>query len=255
MPNNTERPETTGISVMSFNLRFGHANDGENSWSNRRHAYPEFFKFHTPDFIGIQEANDFQSRLIDTLLPTHSFAGMYEKAPKFWQDNLIFFNRSWQCKKSRRYFLSDTPETESKLPESKWPRQCIIGHFQKNNKNLIHVNTHFDFKEPVQKKSAELVLSFLEEFPNDVPIVITGDFNALPDSDAYRIFSQNGFLDVFSGNHSFTYHRFTGEEAGGHIDWILYKGGIKLEKALVIREQFSGFYPSDHFPVLAEFEL
>ncbi len=241
------------FSVMSFNLRFGLADDGENSWVNRQHAFPDLFKKIMPDFIGVQEANNFQSSFVDTLLPFHSFTGMYQNAPEFWQDNLIFYLNKWECLHSKRYFLSETPKIESKLPESKWPRQCIIGLFENNQNRFIHVNTHFDFAEAVQQRSAELVLSFLSDFPKNTPVVITGDFNAPPKSAAHNTFLEKGFHDVFEGNHSCTYHGFTGKQSGEHIDWILYKGDITPGSSEIISEQFADIYPSDHFPVVASF--
>lgn len=245
----------TTFSVMSFNLRFGLADDGENSWVNRQHAFPELFKKITPDFIGVQEANNFQSSFMDRLLPFHSFTGMYQNAPKSWQDNQIFYHKNWKCLHSKRYFLSETPGIESKLPESKWPRQCIIGLFEKNQTKLIHVNTHFDFKENIQQKSTELVLSFLSDFPENIPVVITGDFNASPKSASHNIFLENDYQDVFEDNHSYTHHGFTGKQSGGHIDWILYKGDITPSSSEIISEQFTGIYPSDHFPVVASFDF
>jgi len=141
----------------------------------------------------------------------------------------------------------------SKLPGSKWPRQCVIGLFAKGEKRVICVTTHFDFDEEVQNKSAELVLGFLKEFPEDVPVIITGDFNAQPNSPAHQTFQCGGFRDSFTGSHSSTFHGFTGEDLGGHIDWILYKGDLEVAEANVIKKSFDGIYPSDHFPVISYF--
>jgi endonuclease/exonuclease/phosphatase family metal-dependent hydrolase len=150
---------------------------------------------------------------------------------------------------------TDTPSVKSQLPESKWPRQCIIGLFRKSGRDLIHVNTHFDFKAEVQEKSAALILGFLAEFPEQTPIVLTGDFNTSPESRAYAIFRENGFMDLFENSHSSTFHGFTGNDLGGHIDWILYKGGLKGIRGEIIRGSFNGIYPSDHYPVVSEFEF
>ncbi len=243
------------FSVMSFNLRFGLAYDGDNSWEKRQHAFPDLFKTFSPDFLGLQEANSFQGKYIEALLPNHAHIGMYDPAPEAWQDNLIFYRKSWKCLINKRYFISDTPAVESKLPESEWPRQCVIGLFEKNHKKLIHVNTHFDFKNSVQQRSAELLISFLSDFPLNIPVVITGDFNAAPHTSAYNILMGNGFNDTFEGIHSSTFHGFTGKNSGDHIDWILYKGDITAKDPVIIRDKFSNIYPSDHFPVIASFTL
>lgn len=243
------------ITMMTFNLRFGLADDGQNSWENRKHAYPELFHEISPDFIGVQEANNFQSQFLDHLLEEYNYIGMRDPSPEFWQNNLIFYKKSWSCLKSNHYFLSETPTVESKHPESKWPRQCTIGLFERNHHKLIHINTHFDFKESVQQRSAEILIEFLSEFPQNIPVVLTGDFNASPDSQSYKTFISHGFHDVFNGKHSSTFHGFTGSDIGEHIDWILYKGDMVARERMIVRKQFAGIYPSDHFPVTATFEL
>jgi endonuclease/exonuclease/phosphatase family metal-dependent hydrolase len=247
------------FNVMTMNLRFGLADDGDNSWENRKKAYPGLFSTHSPDFIGVQEANDFQTAYLTSLLKDHGHVGERTlengPVPKSWQDNVIFYRNDWACIKHGHYFLSGTPNVQSTFPESKWPRQCSIGHFVKNGQELIHVNTHFDFDAGVQEKSAQVVIRLLREFPEGIPTVITGDFNASPGSRAYGLFLEHGFTDIFKGGHTSTFHGFTGRNLGGHIDWILFRGGIECEDPMIIREKFSGIHPSDHYPVVSVFRF
>ena len=246
-------PET--FSVMTFNLRFGLADDGENSWDNRKKAYPCLFEQYQPDFIGFQEANNFQTEYLCRLLEAYGFIGKRKPSPDFWQNNLIFHKKKWVCKNNRHLFLSSTPYVESRLENSRWPRQCTMGLFQHQEKIVIMVNTHFDFSGEVQEQSAELVTNFLLDFPPGLPTIITGDFNCVPGNTAHKVFMEKGFKDAFKGAHSYTFHGFTGKEKGGHIDWILYRGGLDPVSKKIVKDRFSAFYPSDHFPVLVEFTL
>ncbi|MFA6010396.1 MAG: endonuclease/exonuclease/phosphatase family protein [Desulfobacteraceae bacterium] len=247
------------ITVMTMNLRFGLAEDGENCWANRKKAYPVLFKTHDPDFIGVQEANDFQADQLSDILENHGHIGERKKSadplPATWQDNLIFFKKPWTCLSHKHYFLSNTPDIQSQFPGSQWPRQCIIGHCENNGHSLIHVNTHFDFASSVQEKSAELIINLLKDYPADIPTIITGDFNTSPNSETYALFMENGFRDLFENHHSSTFHGFTGHDLGGHIDWILFKGGLKGVDHQIVQEPFEGIYPSDHYPVKAIFEF
>jgi endonuclease/exonuclease/phosphatase family metal-dependent hydrolase len=52
-------------SVLTMNLRFGLAADGPNGWHHRKDCFPSFFEKYRKDFIGLQEANDFQTEFID----------------------------------------------------------------------------------------------------------------------------------------------------------------------------------------------
>lgn len=244
--------------VMTMNLRFGLARDGENRWSNRKHLMAAILQKYPNDFLGVQEANHFQVEFLLQTLPDYKAIGWHNKSIGWWQSNLIVFHKSWHCLEQRHYFLSDTPGVTSKLSGSKWPRQCVIGLFQKEEKKIIVVNTHFDFKPAVQEKSAKLVMDFLFEFPSDLPVAITGDFNSNPGSLAHTLFKTHNFEEVFEGiskdNPISTFHGFTGGPTGKHIDWILYRGGLNPLFSQVIKDTFSGQFPSDHYPVQAGFE-
>ena len=247
------------ISVMTVNLRFGLADDGRNSWDIRKHVFPLLFDSYQPDFIGMQEANGFQVDFFQDLLSDYHFIGKRAPAPLHWQDNLIFFKKPWKCSRQEHFFLSDTPSIPSRFPESKWPRQCILGVFENNERVVICANTHFDFESPVQVKSAKIILERLSQFPKTYPAVITGDFNAEPGSPCYNVLisddkNRSGFKEIFCGEYSFTQHGFTGKNTGGHIDWILYNKSLKLNAKEIIRNKYNGVHPSDHFPVCAEFE-
>ena len=243
------------VNIMTVNLRFGLADDGKNSWENRKQTFPELFRTHAPDFIGVQEANNFQTAYLSHILENYNHIGECESSPDFWQDNIIYYRKTWACEDSRHYFLSETPSVISKLPDSQWQRQCTIGLFKNKDRELIHANTHFDFKASVQEKSVGFVMDFLNDFPEDTPTIITGDFNTSPDSRTYALFMEQGFKDLFVNEHSSTFHGFTGKALGGHIDWILYRGKLVGTGHRVIRDTFSGLYPSDHYPVESVFEL
>lgn len=247
--------EASDYNVMTMNLRFGLADDGDNSWENRKHLCAGIFKRYPATFMGVQESNHFQTRFLIQNLCDHCYIGWHNPLKERWQSNLIFYHNSWECLKSKHFFLSSTPGVESKLPGSKWPRQCVIGLFQKGNDTVIVANTHFDFKEQVQKESAALVIQFLSEFPGDCPVIITGDFNTNPGNRADMVFRANRFIEVFDNRHSTTFHDFIGKETCKHIDWILYRGNIERVNRLIITDSFSGRYPSDHYPVQAGFSI
>jgi endonuclease/exonuclease/phosphatase family metal-dependent hydrolase len=250
---------------FSLNLRFGLADDGENSWCNRLKCFPALFKEHAADFIAVQEANDFQIKFIAETLYGYDFIGQRQPAPTFWQNNVIFYKRSWQCLEADHFFLSPTPDIPSRFTDSRWPRQCTMGLFGRENIQLIHINTHFDFEPEVQVKSAHIILDRLLSHPPDIPVILTGDFNSQPQSPCHQVFTGQYkpetftgpfFTDAFKAPYSGTHHGFSGQsDDKGHIDWILFRGGLNPLKAEVINKKFEGIYPSDHFPVWATFDF
>ena len=241
------------FTVMTMNLRFGLARDGKNSWPHRKDVMAHFLARHPIDFMGVQEANHFQMGFLQRQLKTHSFIGWHNPALQWWQSNSIFFPSGRRCLTHQHYFLSHTPKVQSKLPGSRWPRQCVMGLFELQGRQLIMANTHFDFDESVQEESARLVLSFLNDFPADTPVVITGDFNAAPGSAAYRVFRSQGFSEVFEDHYTTTFHGFKGQDTRRHIDWILHRGPFRTCCRKVLTTTWKGRYPSDHYPVVAGF--
>ena len=252
------------VSALTLNMRFGLADDGLHSWSYRKKAYPLLFKTFHADFISLQEANDFQIDFLETILPEYRFIGKHSPAPPFWQNNIIFFKKTWECIYDELFFLSPTPTIPSRLRKSQWPRQCTIGMFKNLNRKIIIINTHFDFEESVQLESSGFIMERLSKLPLDVPAILSGDFNASPASASHSLFTGQYedakikgpfFKDIFAGAFPCTFHKFSGNTNGEYIDWILYRGNILLKACRVIRNTFAGYYPSDHFPVYAEFML
>ena len=84
------RAGSVAFSAMTFNLRFGLADDGANSWDRRKKALPALFNQYQPDFIGLQEANDFQIEFLANILVGYAYIGKFSPAPRNWQSNVIF---------------------------------------------------------------------------------------------------------------------------------------------------------------------
>jgi len=253
----------TMTSVLTLNLRFGLADDGPNGWEYRKKGFPYLFEKYRSDFIGFQEVNDFQTDFLNEMLTEYDFIGKRSSSPFFWQNNIIFYKKTWTCIYREHFFLSPTPTIPSRFRKSLWPRQCTIGMFKRGNHMIIFVNTHFDFDTSVQIKSAKLIMERLSHFPSDVPVIVVGDFNAIPFSPCYNIFTGHGqkpgekkcyFKNAFKKPFPGTHHGFTGNINGDYIDWILYRGKIFKQESMVIRDTIDGLYPSDHFPLYAGFK-
>ena len=267
MNENKKTSDHATISVFSLNLRFGLADDGPNSWEFRKKGFPILLNEHLSDFMAFQEVNDFQGDFLKSILTGHHDIGKRKPSPRFWQNNLILYKECWRCIKWEHFFLSVTPDIPSRSPGSKWPRQCTIGLFERNDQSLIVINTHFDFDEKVQVESANCIIKRLSRFPTDVPAILVGDFNCTPSQTCHKVFTgeyedavgpfsgMRFFKPVFSEPYPGTHHGFSGRADENQIDWIMYRGNIKPVKWGVIRDKFAGFYPSDHFPLYAVFEL
>ena len=247
--------EPASFTLMTLNLRFGLAHDGDNGWEFRKTVFPEMLAELDPDFLCVQEANDFQVADLAAMLTGHGYIGARDPAPVFWQNNVIFHRKNWICKENDHFFLSPTPDIPSRSRLSRWPRQCTLGVFHNGRCRLAVANTHFDFNETIQRQSAEIILGRLSVRAPSRPTVVAGDLNAAPRTAALKTFAAAGFQSAVAAPHPATVHGFTGSPHGAPIDWILIRGKLSTEKAEVVCKPYQGRYPSDHCPVLARLWL
>ncbi|RQV98064.1 MAG: endonuclease, partial [Calditrichaeota bacterium] len=61
---------------MTFNIRYGTAEDGENSWEKRKSLLIEMLKKYRPDILGTQESLDFQIEEIKADFPKWAVFGI-----------------------------------------------------------------------------------------------------------------------------------------------------------------------------------
>ena len=64
------------LKVMSFNIRYGKANDGTNSWPHRKDLVLETIKVSDPDLLGLQEVLGFQADFLKENLKGYAFHGV-----------------------------------------------------------------------------------------------------------------------------------------------------------------------------------
>lgn len=55
---------------MSFNLRTGFADDGDDAWKHRQAIVTHFLQDEAPDLLGVQEALVFQLKAVGEALPS-----------------------------------------------------------------------------------------------------------------------------------------------------------------------------------------
>jgi len=71
-----EKTPITGMKIMTFNIRYGTATDGENSWEHRKPLLIHCLKKYQPDILGVQEAHDYQVDFIKSAFPNFKAFGV-----------------------------------------------------------------------------------------------------------------------------------------------------------------------------------
>lgn len=251
------------LKVMSFNLRYGTAPDGENRWEKRKPLAFARIQAFAPDLLGLQECrDDAQAEFIKTNLPEYEFYGVrregegdtaLEMAP------VLYRRAAFQMLERGHFWLSETPHVVgSKSWNSTFARTAtwakLIHHA--TGHILLFLNTHFDYHPPAIDGAARLLRGWLAQ--QTTPIIITGDFNAEKDSAAYQLLTDGKTLvDAYrqawpnGSAREATFHGY-GQTPELAIDWILVSPHLQAQNASVDRTRAGNLFPSDHYPVLAE---
>lgn len=252
------------IDVMSFNIRYGTANDGDNHWNLRSAQLLELLKSSSPDILGLQEVLKFQLDEIMATLPDYAMIGVSREGN--WQDEfsaILYRSDTFSPKKTNTYWLSDTPEIPSKGWGNEIMRIVTWAEFKhiKSDRSFYIYNAHFDHRsQPSREKGVDQLVNIIKMRDHNYPVIITGDFNAGEDNRAIINLKNNGFDDayrVLNPNETTvgTFNGFNGTNDGDKIDYVFVGQSLQVLEASIDRSNSDGKYPSDHYPVTAKVKL
>ena len=260
--------EQTDIRVMSFNLRYGAAKDGDNEWDLRKSLLADTINAFQPDLLGVQETLDFQASFLKERFPEFTYIGRSrDQNPVGGEQCGILFRSDRFHKLVEGYFwLSQTPDRPgSQSWDAAYPRMATwIKLWDRENRRSFYVlNTHFDHVgEQARAESATLIRKFLDELPPDNDFIVMGDFNTGEKSTPYKtlfIAEDNNarLVDTFrvanptASSAEGTFNGFKGTDTGDRIDWIGASRNLLTQTATIDKTSRDGRYPSDHFPISA----
>ncbi len=269
--------------VMSFNIRGSfHPQDGENVWERRAALNVETIKRHAPDLIGFQELQSGNLSTYQADLAGYQYV-LGNDASDHSEYRSIFWKPSvFELLESGAFWLSETPEVYSES----WNTDCVRAatwvrlREKATGASFLHLNTHLDHRsEWARREGCRLLVRRISDLRgDDLPVILTGDFNcnahqavALADAN-YRYLIDGGFVDSYLAGggsdsaRSNTFHDFQGdrfnlngdEGFSGRIDWMLTLDGVRrwrVRSSGIIRDHADPVYPSDHYPIFADFEL
>lgn len=266
------------IKVMSYNLKFA-SPTFKPAWSVRRDWQVDLINKYSPDIIGTQEGLKAQIDFLMDRLTDYVAIGEGRKGGDDDEHMAIFFKRDrFRLREMGSFQLSETPEVLGSGPAVNprtvtWARLAIInrpapgqaspyamdyrGHW-KNTQEFYVFNTHFftgrSGYTQAKLNSAKLILKRINafnrfgEWTKDRPVFLTGDFNARPGGAVYKTFVGDGDSD----DPLLLKDSLPG---GRGIDWILYRGHVKVLHYENVDYKVDGMYPSDHKPVFVEFKI
>lgn len=265
------------LNLGSFNIRLDTSADtGYKDWQSRKENCATVVKTHGFDVFGLQEVLLNQQKDLKALLPEYGFyfvgrdngsageaVGVAYRTDKF---EILDWDRFW---------LSDTPDKPSDsvnwggMTRKRVAAWVLLKH-RESGKSFYYLATHLEVNnngnsyEGVRKKSADLIISRMNEINTDsLPLFVVGDMNPASDEepalkafraaykDAFRVAEEKGVREGPRGTYqAFDPARNLDASNSRPCDFVFFtKGDVRSFKALT--DKFGGYYPSDHLPVVA----
>lgn len=212
------------------------------------------------DIIGFQEVTPRWTEFFESDLSDYGKLNVYrakdnlEGTPIYWKKDKL------EVIDSGHFWLSETPNEESLGWDAKCKRITIWILFKntQTGTEFAFVNTHLDHRgENARVNGIQLICDFIiDKFGKDIPLILTGDFNAQPGSetikkaDSLLVDARTAAKDTTDEH---TFHGF--KDLKSIIDYIYLNRNIECEKFEIIKKTDGKTYQSDHFGVMATVDL
>lgn len=149
------------------------------------------------DFICLQEVDTYNEQFND-ILQANGYESIFVKRPRLYHSDgcvLAWKKISWDMVQLKQIDFNSHPYAQ-KYSDFFRDNVGIIGMFEHKatNKRVLVATAHFFWNpeyEYVKFGQAEMLLDIVTQFYLDqpeIPILICGDFNSLPDSNVIRLF-------------------------------------------------------------------
>ena len=251
------------INVISSNIRFDNPNDGEHQWKFRLPHLADLLNKKSPDILGTQEGWEPQLRELHSKLNDLEIIDSHRNWIADRMYPTIFLNsKKFNLLRSGDIWLSETPYTEaSKSFNSAFPRLCTWceAEYKENNKRVLIINVHLDHLETAtRQQQIKVLIKEIRAQSKEENVILMGDFNEAPNEEVRKILnnSELNLIDPWIEEElpeEPSHHSFKGKrDDGSRIDWILHSESFTSEKIKLLKDHFSGIYPSDHFPVFTQ---
>ena len=250
----------TTLKVCTFNMRCRTPHDGDNIFDNRTGRISDFINETSPDIIGFQEVTDFMRDWLKANLKDYTVLGCGRNPNYTGEATAIAFKTAdFDLISYDTFWLSLTPDVPGSnygIDQSTCPRLATVAKLKKSDDTapFYFYNTHLDHKGAMARLlgSAQIIQKISENGGN---FIVTGDFNAYPDSPEIKAFTESGITDCTSPIAT-TFHDYGRLTRNSKIDYVFTN--MKCDESLSYAQEdngVNGIYISDHYPVVAFVEL
>ena len=223
----------------------------------------------SPDVFGALEVTDeWEKKLTDAFRADYTcVAGKKNHSANNGERNAIFFrtNRFDLIEQGTKWF-SKTPDRQSLYSGAAYYKifNYVVLQDKETGVRFMYINVHLEpYQTDAPKKVRALQTKQLREFANEqsLPVVIAGDFNAIPNSEPINILTSEGDMRyaINLAKNKIECGGTMMENAGYTTlssrvyDYIFvdYSSIVVEEYRMIDNRGEDGRYPSDHLPVSA----
>ncbi len=248
--------------IASFNIHYITPNREDDGWTERKQAVIRVLKDINADVIAFQEMETFvgghfsprnlQLEWIQSNISSYKVAA-YDK-PEIYPNTqpILYRGDKYSMQEQGFFFFSPTPDTiYSRQWDGRYPYFCSWARLRHNatQQDFYIFNIHNDYNSNDNRlKTSALIAERIKQIvPQDTPVIVLGDFNALSWFEELRIIEKAG-LNVVPPTGST--NRLLGMHILPAIDHILISSQFKpLAPIKVWRDRYDGIYPGDHNPI------
>ncbi len=241
---------------MTFNIRYGTADDGEHRWPERRDLVAARIAEQAPDVLALQEGLAFQLEELGDALVGYRKLGRHREGGTEGEFSGLYIRDSRvEVLAWGELWLSPTPD---KIASRGWdaalPRMAVWTdvRLRDGGPELRVYGTHYDHRgELARLESSRLLLAHAADRPR---VVVAGDLNATEDEPPLRAFLDTGWQSAWRELHPDdlrgSFNGFTDPSGGRLIDHVLLRG-LRPVGARILGGRVGGLFPSDHDAVVA----
>ena len=213
------------------------------------------------DSIGVQEANLRWMLYLREHLNGYESVGVSRGNGKNRGEfSAIFYQKEkYDLLDSGTFWLSKTPDVPG---SSDWGsaniRICTWAILQnkETKQTYAHFNTHLDHvSDNARTNQIQVLLERMTQIAGELPVILTGDFNAETDSDMYRAAAralQDSRLTAAVTDDKGTFHSY-GVIEPKLIDYIFVSESVSPLVYHVIDDKLNDAYLSDHYGIYLDF--
>lgn len=263
------------FNVMSFNIRYDNPEDSLNNWKYRKEVAAQIIKDQKIDVLGTQEVLHNQLEDLLSQLPDYKALGVgRDDGKEDGEYSALFYNTvRFDAEKTGCFWLSETPDVAGSLG---WDGACnrvatwAVLKDKATGKQVFAINTHLDHVGKLaRQEGVTLLIKRANEIGSGMPVVITGDFNARPESDVIQhvldaknpiqMHDSHVVAKVQGKNEEgdWTFHGF-GEvpmERRSFIDYIFVSEDIQVDEFAILPSKLNNIYVSDHRPIVSKITI